>query len=188
MQAAIGQLNDDLERGHGVRLSLRIGINTGEVIAGLLAGDVQGAYTVVGDTVNTAQRFESAAPLGGILVSEATWRLTRLVYQFEAPTEVTLRGKAEPQSAYRVLGRREHEIDAAHLVGRRLELVHRAHAGGGIGRGGCIPSWARRSASRACCAVSALVDDTVAQFASAARHSNGFAMPWSGGSSSRRAA
>ncbi len=61
MQTAIGHLNDDLERKHSMRLSLRIGLNTGEVIAGLLAGDVQGAYTVVGDTVNTAQRFESAA-------------------------------------------------------------------------------------------------------------------------------
>ena len=65
MQSAIAQLNDDLERRHGTQMELRIGINTGEVVAGLLAGDVQGAYTVVGDTVNTAQRFESAAPLGG---------------------------------------------------------------------------------------------------------------------------
>jgi len=41
MQQSIGHLNDDLSRRHGVRLSLRIGINTGEVVAGLLAGDVQ---------------------------------------------------------------------------------------------------------------------------------------------------
>src|SRR5258708_14385028 len=111
MQAAIGHLNDDLERKHGMRLSLRIGLNTGEVIAGLLAGDVQGAYTVVGDTVNTAQRFESNAPLGGILVSETTWRLTRLAFQFDAPIEVTLNVKAEPPLAYLVLPRRHHETE-----------------------------------------------------------------------------
>src|SRR5260221_429021 len=124
MQAAIGHLNDDLERKHGMRLSLRIGLNSGEVIAGLLAGDVQGAYTVVGDTVNTAQRFESAAPLGGVLVSETTWRVTRLAFQFEVPIELTLKGKAEPQKAYRVLGRREHEIELlpTPLVGRGTEL------------------------------------------------------------------
>ena len=58
MQQSIGHLNDDLARRHGVRLALRIGINTGEVVAGLLAGDVQRAYTVVGDAVNTAQRYE----------------------------------------------------------------------------------------------------------------------------------
>src|SRR5258708_355978 len=124
MQTAIGQLNDDLERKHGMRLSLRIGLNTGEVIAGLLAGDVQGAYTVVGDTVNTAQRFESAAPLGGILVSETTWRMTRLAFQFEVPIEVTLKGKAVPQQAYRVLIRRDREIElaATPMVGREAEL------------------------------------------------------------------
>lgn len=125
MQAAIGQLNDELERRHGVRLFLRIGINTGEVVAGLLASDVQGAYTVVGDAVNTAQRFESAAPLGGILVSETTWRQTRQTFEYEAPTEVTLKGKAEPQPAHRVLSRREGTLDAPStpLVGRDGELA-----------------------------------------------------------------
>src|SRR5260221_11102088 len=75
MQASILSLNDDLDRQYGVRLALRIGVNTGEVVAGLLAGDVQRAYTVVGDAVNTAQRLESAAPLGQVLVSETTLRL-----------------------------------------------------------------------------------------------------------------
>ncbi len=64
MQAAIGSLNEELDRRYGSRLAMRIGINTGEVVAGLMAGDVQGAYTVVGDTVNTAQRFEAAAEPG----------------------------------------------------------------------------------------------------------------------------
>ena len=75
MHAAIARLNEDLERRHATRLALRIGINTGEVVAGLMAEDVQGAYTVVGDTVNTAQRFESAAEPNTILVAgpRATW-------------------------------------------------------------------------------------------------------------------
>src|SRR2546423_14149828 len=58
MQAAMVGLNAELERVHGVRLSLRIGVNTGEVVAGMLPGDVQAAYTAVGDAVNTAQRIE----------------------------------------------------------------------------------------------------------------------------------
>jgi adenylate cyclase len=126
IQAAFSELNDDLERRHGVRSGLRIGINTGEVVAGLLAADVQGAYTVVGDTVNTAQRFESAAPLGGILVSEPTWRLTRRAFEFEAIPPLVLRGKTEPQPAYRVLRRLVSELDVAAtpLVGRTDELTH----------------------------------------------------------------
>ena len=172
MQAAIGQLNDDLERRHGVRLYLRIGINTGEVVAGLLAGDVQGAYTVVGDTVNTAQRFESAAPLGGILVGESTWRLTRLVYQFEVPIDMTLKGKTELQSAYRVLARREHEIElpATPLVGRALEVdqLELMLADAHRGRGGCvhIVGEAGVGKSRLLREFRTFVDDTVAQFAS----------------------
>src|SRR2546430_8958777 len=81
MQQSIGHLSEDLSRRHGVRLALRIGINTGEVVAGLLAGDVQRAYTVVGDAGNTAQRFEPAAQLGESLVCADTRRIS--VHSFE---------------------------------------------------------------------------------------------------------
>jgi class 3 adenylate cyclase/tetratricopeptide (TPR) repeat protein len=122
--AAFGHLNDDLQNRYDVRSGLRIGINTGEVVAGLLSGGIEGAYTVVGDTVNTAQRFEAAAPPGGILVSAPTWRLTRQAFEFEPLAPLELRGKAEPQPAYRVIRRRFAEIDVATtpLIGRDSEL------------------------------------------------------------------
>jgi class 3 adenylate cyclase/tetratricopeptide (TPR) repeat protein len=124
IQADFRRLNADLERKHRVHSGLRIGINTGEVVAGLLASGVQGAYTVVGDTVNTAQRFESAAPLGGILVSEPTWRLARRAFEFESIAPLELKGKAEPQAAYRVLRRlvAEVHLETTPLVGRAVEL------------------------------------------------------------------
>src|SRR5438552_916782 len=123
MQQSIGHLNDDLSRRHGVRLSLRIGINTGEVVAGLLAGDVQRAYTVVGDAVNTAQRFE-AAPLGEILVSADTRRLAIHSFEFEQTAPLTLKGKTERVVGYRVLRRRYEEIgpEATQFIGRNSEL------------------------------------------------------------------
>jgi class 3 adenylate cyclase/tetratricopeptide (TPR) repeat protein len=124
MQQSIGHLNDDLSRQHGVRLALRIGINTGEVVAGLLAGDVQTAYTVVGDAVNTAQRFEAAAPLGEILVSADTRRLAIHSFEFEQTAPLTLKGKAERVVGYRVLRRRYEEIapEATQFIGRTTEL------------------------------------------------------------------
>jgi adenylate cyclase len=124
MHAAIGRLNEDLERRYGTRLALRVGINTGEVVAGLMAGDVQGAYTVVGDTVNTAQRFESAAEPGSILVGQATRDLTRRVFEFEDLPPLILKGKSEPQPAFRVLGARFELVNplAMPLVGRQAEL------------------------------------------------------------------
>jgi adenylate cyclase len=123
MQAAIGQLNEDLQRRYGQRLALRVGINTGEVVAGLLSGEMQ-AYTVVGDTVNTARRFESAAEPGSILVGQATRELTRRAFDFEALPPLVLKGKAEPQKAFRVLGARYESVDPASmpLVGRASEL------------------------------------------------------------------
>ena len=125
MQAAIQRLNDDLERGHGVRLALRIGVNTGEVVAGMLAGDVQKAYTVVGDAVNTAQRFESAAPLNEVLVSESTYRLAVATFEFERLAPLTLKGKSQPVPTYRLLRRRDEEVppEASPLVGREAELA-----------------------------------------------------------------
>ncbi len=126
MQGAIAEENAALERKYGVRLALRIGVNTGEVVAGLLAGEVQSAYTVVGDTVNTAQRFESAAAINTILASESTYRLARRSFRFEALPPVTLKGKAEPVPAFRVIGRERRAAprEGPPLVGRAGELAH----------------------------------------------------------------
>src|SRR5436305_14224918 len=57
MQEAMGEVNAELAETHGVALALRVGVNTGEVVAGAV-GD---AYTVIGDTVNVAARLPSAA-------------------------------------------------------------------------------------------------------------------------------
>jgi class 3 adenylate cyclase/tetratricopeptide (TPR) repeat protein len=144
MHSAIERMNGDLERHHGQRLALRIGVNTGEVVAGLLHGDTQGAYTVVGDTVNTAQRFESAAPLGEIIVSQSTWNLARSAFEFEMLAPLLLKGKAEPQMAYRVLRRRVDEplvpVEASPLVGRQAELnlLRAALADGMAGHGRAV--------------------------------------------------
>jgi class 3 adenylate cyclase/predicted ATPase len=125
MQASIVRLNDDLDRKYRVRLSLRIGVNTGEVVAGFLAGDVQRAYTVVGDAVNTAQRLESAAPLGQVLVSETTRRLAMHRFEFERRDPIVLKGKSEPVVTYRVVRELDTTIepDATRFVGRGEELA-----------------------------------------------------------------
>src|SRR4026207_680940 len=158
MQTSIARLNDDLDRRHGVRLSLRIGVNTGEVVAGMLAGDVQSAYTVVGDAVNTAQRLAPAAPpgglparprgraarRGGILVGASTRHLPIHSFEFEETAPLTLKGKAEPVVAYRVRRRRYEEIspEATPLVappGRRPRR-HPASRGRSSSGGSGTPS------------------------------------------------
>jgi len=74
MREALATLNQDLERTWGIRLKGRIGINSGEVIAG---DHLQGHLFVTGEVVNVAKRLEEAAATSEILISEATHRLVR---------------------------------------------------------------------------------------------------------------
>lgn len=116
-------VNAALQKNHGITVAIRIGINTGEVVAGLLPGEVL-AYTVTGDAVNTAQRIESVAPPGGVLVSESTLGLARKAFVFEEVPPLKLKGKAEPVPAYRVIGpeRRASPRGGLTIVGREGEL------------------------------------------------------------------
>jgi class 3 adenylate cyclase/tetratricopeptide (TPR) repeat protein len=124
MQAAMAELNQGIEPEFGFALPLRIGVNTGEV----LAGHVGDAYTVVGDAVNVAARLQAAAPIGGILVGERTFRSTQATVQYRELEPLTLKGKAEPVSAWGAEELREpgrpHERGqtGTPLVGREAEL------------------------------------------------------------------
>ena len=69
MRAALVRLNDDLEDGWGVRLTTRIGVNTGEVV---VADPTAGQHLVVGDAVNVAARLEQAAGPMEILIGPLT--------------------------------------------------------------------------------------------------------------------
>jgi class 3 adenylate cyclase/tetratricopeptide (TPR) repeat protein len=99
-QAALAQLNDELERDFGVRLTNRTGVNTGEVVT----GDAATAQRLVtGDTVNTAARLEQAAGPNEVLIGELTWRLVRDAVEIEPVEPLELKGKAERVAAYRLL-------------------------------------------------------------------------------------
>src|SRR3712207_1524055 len=67
MRAALAELNEQLQREYGVSLAARIGVNTGEVVAGTASG---GTPFASGDAVNVAARLEQAAPPGEILLGE----------------------------------------------------------------------------------------------------------------------
>src|ERR687893_1285897 len=77
MQAAMEEINEGLPS--GAHFALRVGVNTGEVIAGA----IRDAYTVVGDTVNVASRLQTAARPGGVTVGERTIRATDAAVRYE---------------------------------------------------------------------------------------------------------
>ncbi|MCP9485552.1 MAG: AAA family ATPase [Gaiellaceae bacterium MAG52_C11] len=101
MRDRLATLNDELEESFGVRLEIRIGVCTGEVVA----GDPTRAETfVTGDSVIVAQRLEAAAEPGEILIAESTYRLARGAVLAEPLEPMALKGKAKLVQAYRLLG------------------------------------------------------------------------------------
>jgi len=100
MRERLGILNDDLDREWGVRLQVRTGVNTGEVIAG---DPLRGQAFVSGDTVNVAARLEQAAAPGEILIGERTWALGAGAIEADAVKSLSVKGKTEPIAAWRLL-------------------------------------------------------------------------------------
>ncbi|PYN86156.1 MAG: adenylate/guanylate cyclase domain-containing protein [Candidatus Rokuibacteriota bacterium] len=88
----------------GQRVMLHIGVHSGPVVAGSLGAAAGATYAVTGDTVNTTARLLAAAAPGTVLVSEATYALTRHRFSFEPAAELTLRGKSESLVVHRLLG------------------------------------------------------------------------------------
>ncbi|HNP74157.1 MAG TPA: adenylate/guanylate cyclase domain-containing protein, partial [Kouleothrix sp.] len=104
MHQSLADLNAELERERGIRLAMRIGINTGPVVVSFLGGRQGEDFAVVGDTVNLASRLEHAAPVGGILISHATHRHVRGLFDFQPLPPLAVKGKAEPIQVYEVRG------------------------------------------------------------------------------------
>ncbi len=100
LRDALAELNEELERDFGMRIAVRTGVTSGEVIA----GDARGAESfVTGEAVNVAQRLQQAAAPGEILIGEVTYRLARDAVVVEALEPLAVKGKHEPVSAYRLL-------------------------------------------------------------------------------------
>ena len=121
---AIEELN---EADPTLALQVRIGINTGEAVVALGARPEAGEGIVTGDVVNTASRLEGAAPINGIAVSEATYRATDRIFDYEELEPAAVKGKPEPLTIFRPLASRARfgsDVTRTHatpLVGRELE-------------------------------------------------------------------
>src|SRR4051812_12037607 len=124
MQETVRQLVAD-ESGGGRRLGLRVGLNTGEVLAGVQAAL---AYTVVGDTVNTASRLSDVAVVGSVYAGRETALATMSVTSWRPLPPQRLKGKREPVQAYELVALRPTATtrlglgDEVPFVGRDAEI------------------------------------------------------------------
>jgi len=126
IQEEVSRLAAEVQRSDGVDLRLRVGLNSGRVIAGEIGSGSLG-YAATGETVGFAQRMESAATPGEVMLSESTARLVEHSVMLAEPEWVSVKGADEPVRARRLVaisprdglvGRAE-----ASLVGRRWEMA-----------------------------------------------------------------
>jgi class 3 adenylate cyclase len=159
-------INAELSGRYGAELLLRIGVNTGEVVAG--DPSTQSSF-VAGDAVNVAARLEQNAPPGEVYFGAETHQLVRHEVEAEPVEPLTLKGKSEPVPAFRLLGLRAEPglaVPAPDLVGRKQELdalldgLERATSSGrldrlaivgpaGVGKTRLLEETERRSVDRA---------------------------------------
>src|SRR4051812_35096440 len=99
MRSSLAGLNEDLQRRWGVRVGMRTGVNTGEVVV----DPARPADLLVGNTLNVAARLEQAARDGEVLIGPETQRLVRDEAVLEAVEPLVLKGKAEPLPAWRLV-------------------------------------------------------------------------------------
>jgi adenylate cyclase len=124
IQEEVKQLAVDVRSHDGVELWLRVGLNSGQVIAGEIGSGPFG-YTTIGEQVGMAQRMESVASPREVMLSESTARLVEGTAAVGERELVHIKGAGEPVAAYRLMGMRQHRPvrrTESNLVGRRKEL------------------------------------------------------------------
>jgi adenylate cyclase len=108
--AALRMLDDiaeyaaELRRKHGLNFSARIGINSGEVIAGAIGPRGDGEYTAIGHTVGLAQRMEALAEPGKAYLTDATAELAHGFLDLEDLGEFEIKGASRPVRVFELAG------------------------------------------------------------------------------------
>ena len=105
-------------------VAVRAAVNSGEVVVAVGASPEEGEGLVTGDTVNTAARLLGVAPVGGVVVGEATRAATEHAVEYVALEPVAVKGKPEPLAVYH-----------ARSVRREAEVAHASRDAPFVGRG-----------------------------------------------------
>jgi class 3 adenylate cyclase/tetratricopeptide (TPR) repeat protein len=124
MMQELEKLNHELEPRLGVRLQMRVGVNTGTVIVG---APIAGRAMALGDAMNVAARLEKRAAPGEILIGDETYALVRREVRAFPAGELELRGRQAPIDAYRLVSASPApEVEAladGPLIGRGRDLA-----------------------------------------------------------------
>ena len=126
----VREIGGDDRAQHGVPLQVRVGINTGPVVVGMVGTDVAREYAAMGDAVNIAARMQTAAPPGGVMITAATYKFVASLVEATDAGRLELKGKAEAVHGYQVTALKRGVVSARGLgedvhsvmIGRDAEL------------------------------------------------------------------
>lgn len=142
--------------GKAADMSVHIGVNTGQVVAGFFGGDVRMDYSILGEAVNVAQRLEAAAAGGDIFVGDATYQLVKDELRFELVGDLVVKGKDELVRAWRLVDdpeplRATASPSSTEILGRDQELAALASTLDGLpANGGVVGVIAEPGAGKSC--------------------------------------
>lgn len=127
IRAALKMLTEleKLNQQHRLTLGIRIGINSGMVVAGGVGTNRKFDFTVMGDAVNIAQRLQTVADPNTIVVGKSVARSSQSVFDFKALEQKKLKGKTELVEAFEVQGFRKRPIAAKGVRDANLKLIGR---------------------------------------------------------------
>jgi len=104
IREAVAKINAEREGAGLPGVRFGIGINTGEMIAGNIGSTLRSDLSVIGDAVNLASRLEGFAGADEIIISQATYEKVEAHVIVENPSQIFVKGKSDPQTAYNLAG------------------------------------------------------------------------------------
>ncbi|HVH62331.1 MAG TPA: adenylate/guanylate cyclase domain-containing protein, partial [Candidatus Dormibacteraeota bacterium] len=125
MVRAIETLGTDKRLPVADGLKVRVGINTGPVVVGVVGTDTANEYTAMGDTVNVAARMQAAARPGSVLITSATHRFIAALVDAVDVGRLELKGKTDAVHAYEISGLKAGAVRTRGIVGVRSPIVGR---------------------------------------------------------------
>src|SRR2546421_383559 len=129
MQEAIRRYSEEVRRGHGITVHIRVGLNSGVVVVRAIGNDLHMDYSAIGQTTHLAARMEQLATPGSILLTAETLRLVEGLVQVNALGPVPMKGLTAPVEVFELVGATaaRTRLQAAaqartRFVGRQAEL------------------------------------------------------------------
>jgi len=125
MVRAIDELDASKHIAAADKLMVRVGINTGPVVVGIVGTETASEYTAMGDTVNVAARMQAAARPGSVLVTAATYRFIAPLVESVDVGRLELKGKSETVHAHEITALKQGAVHKRGLVGVSSPMVGR---------------------------------------------------------------